>query len=86
MSPEVGQRLSSELDRPVRLRPDEWQSGEIRWIIDIVGEQKAIQILVEKLRESLKPHQSMKIRRIGPDNVAEVVTLHSKQAVESAQS
>ena len=37
VSDEVANRLQAGLGRRTRLRPDEWRSGEIGWVIDIVG-------------------------------------------------
>jgi hemolysin-activating ACP:hemolysin acyltransferase len=37
VSEEVDQRLQSHLSHRIRLRPDEWKSGDIGWIVDIVG-------------------------------------------------
>jgi hemolysin-activating ACP:hemolysin acyltransferase len=37
VSEEVDRRLQGELSRRIRLRPDEWKSGEIGWIVDLVG-------------------------------------------------
>jgi hemolysin-activating ACP:hemolysin acyltransferase len=37
VSEEVDRRLQGELSRRIRLRPDEWRSGEIGWIVDLVG-------------------------------------------------
>jgi cytolysin-activating lysine-acyltransferase len=37
VSEEVDRRLQSDLSYRIRLRPDEWRSGEIAWIVDLVG-------------------------------------------------
>ncbi len=37
---------------PIRLHPNEWQSGEAIWIIDAVGEPKAVQQCLEMLRKT----------------------------------
>ena len=38
VSPEVDKKLSENLTAPMRLRPDEWKSGDILWLIEAVGE------------------------------------------------
>jgi hypothetical protein len=37
VSEEVDRRLREQAGRHLRLRPDEWTSGEIGWLIDAVG-------------------------------------------------
>jgi hemolysin-activating ACP:hemolysin acyltransferase len=37
VSEEVDRRLQIDLTRQIRLKPDEWKSGDIGWIIDLVG-------------------------------------------------
>jgi cytolysin-activating lysine-acyltransferase len=46
----VDQRLQAELAQHIRLRPDEWKSGEIGWIIDLVGDPRGIEIAAEWLK------------------------------------
>lgn len=50
VSPEVDQKLSSELLRRVRLRPDEWKCGEIGWIIDWAGDPRGVAATIAWLR------------------------------------
>jgi cytolysin-activating lysine-acyltransferase len=43
VSEEVDRRLSEQgVGRGARLRPDEWQSGEIAWLIDAVGSAEGV--------------------------------------------
>ncbi|MGH1350056.1 MAG: toxin-activating lysine-acyltransferase, partial [Methyloligellaceae bacterium] len=42
VSEEVDKKYSEDLNQPMRLHPDEWNSGEIFWIVDAVGNQKAV--------------------------------------------
>ncbi len=49
VSAETDQRLSGNPDVPVRLRPDEWRSGDILWLIDSIGDQRAVQGLMDQL-------------------------------------
>jgi len=52
VSPEVDQRLSSNLNVPPRLTPDEWSCGNIPWIIVAAGDRKALPQLLRKLAET----------------------------------
>jgi hypothetical protein len=37
----VDKRLSENLTAPIRLRPDEWKSGDILWLVDAIGDGAA---------------------------------------------
>jgi hemolysin-activating ACP:hemolysin acyltransferase len=50
VSEEVDRRLQSNLSRGVRLRPDEWKSGDIGWIVDLVGDPRGIAGAIEWLK------------------------------------
>jgi len=62
VSPEVDEKLSANLNAPVKLRPDEWRSGEINWIIDILGDEKIMQSLYAKLKGDVFKGQTFKVR------------------------
>ncbi len=42
VSEETDRRLSENIRRPIRLRPDEWACGNIWWIVAAVGESRAV--------------------------------------------
>ncbi len=52
VSAEVDARLSAAPRYPIRLHPNEWQSGDVIWIIDAVGEPKAVQECMEALAKT----------------------------------
>ncbi len=52
VSAEVDARLSSAPSYPIRLHPNEWQSGDVYWIVDATGEQKAAQQCIAALAKS----------------------------------
>jgi hemolysin-activating ACP:hemolysin acyltransferase len=49
------------------LRPDEWRSGEILWLVDAVGEADAVQHLLRELEKTTFNGGEVKVRRWGPD-------------------
>jgi hemolysin-activating ACP:hemolysin acyltransferase len=67
VSDEVDRRLSENLSTPVKLRPDEWQSGAILWLIDAVGDPTAVPLLLRELREGALQGFEIKLRTLGPD-------------------
>ncbi|MEQ1718868.1 MAG: toxin-activating lysine-acyltransferase [Hyphomicrobium sp.] len=42
VSDETDQRLTATLGQKIRLRPDEWASGDNFWIIDVAGDPRAV--------------------------------------------
>ena len=53
VSPEVDRRLSENVAAPIRLRPDEWRSGDILWVVDAVGDPRALPGLIKQLAETV---------------------------------
>lgn len=51
VSKEVDEKLSANLDKPLRMRPDEWNSGEILWLIHVVGSSKIMQEMITQLQK-----------------------------------
>jgi cytolysin-activating lysine-acyltransferase len=58
----VDARLSAAQRYPIRLKPNEWQSGDVIWIVDAVGDPKAVQQGIEALGRSAfqgKPYKML---------------------------
>ena len=51
VSADVDQRLTERMGKPVRLRPDEWTCGDIHWLVDAVGDPRAIVGALKSLME-----------------------------------
>jgi hemolysin-activating ACP:hemolysin acyltransferase len=49
VAPGVDARLSQTQRYPVRLQPNEWQSGDIFWIIDAVGNPQVVRNIMTQL-------------------------------------
>ena len=64
VSHEVDKRLSENLTAPVKLRPDEWQSGDVLWLIDAVGDVKAIPNLMKQVQETAFKGREAKVRTL----------------------
>ncbi len=62
VSPEVDAKLSQNLEAPVKLRPDEWRSGEINWLIEVIGDQQIMAGLYNKLKADVFKGQKFKVR------------------------
>jgi len=62
VSEEVDQKLSANTSGPLRLRPDEWKSGDILWLIDAVGPPQLIEGLIANLHKSVFKGRPLKVR------------------------
>ncbi len=52
VSAEIDARLTAAPRYPLRLHPNEWQSGDLIWIVDAVGEPKSVQQSIEALTKT----------------------------------
>jgi cytolysin-activating lysine-acyltransferase len=77
VSDEVDKRLSENVATPIRLRPDEWRSGDVLWLVDAVGDPKAVPILVTQIRDAIFKERTVKVRRPGPDSQPVVEILNA---------
>jgi len=84
VSPDVDEKLSNNLESPVKLRPDEWRSGEINWLIDIIGDQTIMQGLYAKLKDDVFKGQTFKVRAQDKDGKKLVREMTGGEAAPSA--
>jgi cytolysin-activating lysine-acyltransferase len=75
VSPEVDKRLSENLDKPIQLRPREWRSGDLLWIVEAVGDKRVLPPLLKRLSESTFKGREVKVRRRGADGKVAVSSL-----------
>jgi cytolysin-activating lysine-acyltransferase len=75
VSPEVDKRLSEDLDKPMLLRPREWRSGDILWLVEVIGDARVLPQLLTRLSESTFKGREVKVRRRGTDGKVTVTTL-----------
>lgn len=67
VSDDVDQRLSTALDVPIRLRPDEWRSGETIWLVAMVGPQQIMTPFMKHLGATEFGGRAVKMRALGDD-------------------
>jgi cytolysin-activating lysine-acyltransferase len=67
VSPEVDKALSENLDNQVRLRPDQWTSGDIVWLMALAGDPRAVPPFLKQLTEREFKGRRVKMRLRGPD-------------------
>jgi hypothetical protein len=55
----VSEEVAAKLERqrqdgaPFRLAPQEWKSGSIPWLLDIVGDPRAVQAMYKQLLDTV---------------------------------
>jgi hemolysin-activating ACP:hemolysin acyltransferase len=74
VSADVDRRLS-DLSAPARLRPDEWRSGDVPWLMELVCDTRAQQALLKELGDGVFKGRSVKMRMRGADGKVQVGTL-----------
>jgi hemolysin-activating ACP:hemolysin acyltransferase len=75
VSDAIDKGLSENLDKPVRLRPNEWACGDNVWLMAVAGDQRAVPKFLERLAETEFKGQRVRMRLRGPDNKVVVKTL-----------
>ena len=63
VSTEVDQRLSGPQQMLVPLKPNEWRGGDIPWLIDVIGDSKAVTALYQRLTETVFDGREVKMRQ-----------------------
>jgi cytolysin-activating lysine-acyltransferase len=61
VSTDVDQRLS-DVSAPWRLQPDEWRSGDIPWLLELVADSATQQALLKHLGETVFKGRGIKMR------------------------
>ena len=67
VSDEIDQKLSSNLDQPIKLKPADWRSGKNAWIVMAIGESKILGGLLQQLSREVFAGQPPKMRARGAD-------------------
>jgi hemolysin-activating ACP:hemolysin acyltransferase len=71
VSTPVDQRLS-DLSVPWRLQPDEWRSGDIPWLVELVADPVTQQALLKHLGETVFKGRGIKMRVRDADGKAQI--------------
>jgi hemolysin-activating ACP:hemolysin acyltransferase len=60
VSDAVDQRLSSALERPLRLAKSEWTSGENAWLVVAAGEARVVSGMLKRLQTTILKGRPLK--------------------------
>ncbi len=86
VSHDVDQRLSSAPGEPIRLKPNEWRSGDVLWVIDAIGDARAVTAVLKRLRENEWQGRTVKLRTRGKDGKAMIRELAPRQTSQGGES
>jgi cytolysin-activating lysine-acyltransferase len=75
VSPEIDKRLSSNLDKPLLLKPHEWASGDILWLVAAAGDARAVPKFLKHLAATEFKGRDVKLRVTGDDGKVVIRTL-----------
>lgn len=78
VSEDVDRRLS-DLSTPLRLKPEEWNSGNIPWIILATGDMRVLAGLIQQLTKAAFKDRQPKMRVRGADGKQSVGELKVKE-------
>jgi hemolysin-activating ACP:hemolysin acyltransferase len=84
VSKEVDARLSASPDQRILLKPEEWASGAIPWLVEGVGEARAVGSLVHTLVEGRFLNLGIKTVGRSPDGTPSVRVLSKHTTAQSA--
>jgi hemolysin-activating ACP:hemolysin acyltransferase len=80
VSPEVDARLAQSDDVMNRLKPDEWTSGDIVWLVHAAGQPRFVRHLLKQLSETAFKGVEVKVRGRGEDGKPTVQRLPAQAA------
>jgi len=75
VSPEVDARLTTDVDKPLVLKPEEWTSGDILWLVAIIGDPMYLKNFLTQMQGTAFKGKTVKVRGATPDGKPAVRTL-----------
>jgi hemolysin-activating ACP:hemolysin acyltransferase len=75
VSPEVDERLTQSDTPTIRLKPEEWTSGDILWLTHAAGEPRFVRHLLKQISETAFKGLDVKTRARGEDGKVTVQML-----------
>jgi len=77
VSSDVDKRLCENLSAPIRLKPEEWRSGDILWLVDAAGDPRVLPGFLQRIGGTAWKGRAPKIRTKGADGKLVVKQLSS---------
>ena len=74
VSEEVDHRLSVEGDKPVKLEPKDWKSGDIPWLVMAIGDKRFLKSMLEQVQSKTLNGRPLKTRKMSGNGQASEVS------------
>lgn len=74
VSEEVDRRLSVEGDKPVKLEPKDWKSGDIPWLVMAIGDKRFLKSMLEQVQSKTLNGRPLKTRKMSGNGQASEVS------------
>jgi cytolysin-activating lysine-acyltransferase len=84
VSADVDQRLRANLASGLTLKPDEWKSGDILWVIEAVGDPKILQAMLQRTSQNEWRGRPANLRIRDKDGSVKAGVLSQKPAQPAA--
>jgi hemolysin-activating ACP:hemolysin acyltransferase len=75
VSAELDAALSANPDKPPRLKPNQWASGDRLWLMTVAGDPRAVPTFLKQLADTEFKGQQVKLRLRGSDGKPAIMTL-----------
>ena len=75
VSSDIDKRLQKDIDKPLQLKPQEWASGDIIWLVEVAGEPRVLDAVMKRMRETVWAGKTVRVRGKDKDGKAAVGTL-----------
>lgn len=82
VSSEIDKRLTTELDKPVFLQPNQWVSGDHIWIVAAAGDQRLLPGFLRNLAETEFEGMTVKMRAHDREGKPTIITIDDYLATE----
>ena len=73
VSEEIDHRLSTELNKPIRLSQSDWNCGSVLWIVATVGEARVVRALIDRVIQGNDLGPRAKVRTRTPEGAVKVL-------------
>ncbi len=80
VSEEVDMRLVKNEDKPIQLSAEEWHSGDIIWLIEVLGDKRFVRLMLDRLNKTVFKGKSVKFRTVSTAGVASIKQLRTPEA------
>lgn len=77
VSPDVDKRLNTTSEVSLLMKPEDWRSGDILWVIETVGDPRALRPLLKAFRDQHPNGGAAKVRTTSPDGTVRIMELNA---------